>query len=104
MLTENKKTALIITLTVSTLVIGIMPWLVITFRMHDFRKWLWAISFFKWCWLLTCFLAGFAIVLCWKHDNSLMKMIVTFFSIIALISALLWGLAVLIFSGGIPGL
>jgi len=96
MLTEKKKIALIITLTVIALLIDAI--MVLGFILVDdeaflsFNRILDVIGLFRWGWFLVLSFAGFAIAgtLYWKPSSPLFRGSIIFFSIIAIILALLW--------------
>ena len=98
----KKKTVLIIALTVSALLIN-TPWLAILLganvRSQSF-DWLYEISFFHWDWLLAFCLAGSALAgtICWKPGSPILRGIIIFFSIIAIMLASIQLLGVIVMS------
>ena len=101
MLTEKKKTILIIILTVSALLIDIIILLDFILRgdvgFWSFN-WLREVGFFRWGWLFVFGFAGSAIVgtLYWKPGSPILRGIIIFFSIIALILAAMWSFLLLL--------
>jgi hypothetical protein len=105
MRTENKKTVLNISLAVSALVIGLIPWLMNTLALHDILSldegfwafWYYGLGFYGWGWFLALFFAIAALVRMrhWKPSTLLLKGIVILFSLSAIALASIW-LAVLI--------
>lgn len=93
MLTEKKKTVLMIALTVCALLID-MPLLAILLG-TDVRGWLFnwlrEVGFFYWDWFLVFCFAGSAIAgtLYWKPGSLSLRGIIIFFSIIALVLAVM---------------
>ncbi|MGB2809938.1 MAG: hypothetical protein WBC22_19515 [Sedimentisphaerales bacterium] len=106
---ENKKTALIITLAVSALVIGLMPWLNKKLVLHDILSndeglwayfWLHGINFCEWGWFLVLFFAIAALVGMrhWKPSTLLLKGIVILFSLSAIALASIWLVVLIVMS------
>ena len=97
MLTEKKKTALIIALTVSALLICMIDVLGFIFSVYEvfnsYNRFLYEIRFIFWGWLLAVILATAAIgtTLCWKPGSLLFRGLVIFLSI----TMILFSLAVL---------
>jgi hypothetical protein len=107
---ENKKTALIITLVVSALVIGVMPYLGEELVLQDIlskEEGFWAffcsygLHFSQWGWFLGLCSAIAALVGTrhWKPGTPLLKGIVIFFSVIAVVLASIWLGDLIILSG-----
>ena len=107
--TLNKKTAINISLTVSALIIGLMPHLGQKLVLRNILSkeegfwaffWLYGLHFCLWGWLLgLCFsIAALVGTRHWKPRTPLLKGIVIFISIAALVLALIWlgGLIVLL--------
>ncbi|MGB2808788.1 MAG: hypothetical protein WBC22_13675 [Sedimentisphaerales bacterium] len=101
MRTENKKTALIISLTVSALVIGVMPHLGQKLVLQGIWSkeegfwaffWLYGLHFNLWGWFLgLCFaIAALVGTRHWKPSTPLLKGIVIIFSVIAVLMPLIW--------------
>ena len=105
MRTENKKTALNISLAVSALVIGLIPCSMKTLALHDilsldegfWASWYYGFGFYRWGWFLVfCFaIAALVGMRHWKPSTRLLKGIVILFSLSAIALASIW-LAVLI--------
>lgn len=97
MLTEKKKTAIITVLTMSALLIGAIPWLLLAFeKTKSSVNWLGEIYFQHWGWLLVLCLAGYALkeVRSWNPIHKFSKVITVIFLLIALIWSLIWFLLV----------
>jgi hypothetical protein len=93
MLTEKKKDALIIILTVGTIIIGIVPWLLLVFeKTKESVKWLGNIYFQRWGWLLIFCLAGYALKEIRSRDtiSKTLKMTIMILLIILLVWSLIW--------------
>lgn len=95
MLTEKKKIALIITLTVIALLINILPLLGLVLdkeASHSYNHFLYEIRIILWGWFLTIVLAGTATgtTLYWKPGRVLFRGVIIFLSVVAIIWALLW--------------
>ena len=96
MLTEKKKTILIITLTVSALLINmteVLGFILTKYEVsNSYHHLLYEIRFVFWGWLLVFFFAGAAIgtTLYWKPGSLLLRGLVIFFSIIAIIYRMAW--------------
>lgn len=95
MLTEKKKTVLIVTLTVSALLINMI--LLLSFVLdkeasYSYNRFLYEIRFVFWGWLLVFAFAGSAMgtTLYWKPGSLLFRGFIIFFSIITIIFALAW--------------
>ncbi|MFA5238141.1 MAG: hypothetical protein WC476_00340 [Phycisphaerae bacterium] len=103
MLTEKKKKALIIILTVGAILIGVIP-----FLDHIFPKgeepwplrWLRAIKYFAWAWFPVFVLSTSAIAgtLYWKPGTLLLRVLAILFSAVAVIWSLLWLFGIIVIS------
>jgi len=103
MLTEKKKIALIITLTVSALIIGVIPFLDYAFPKGEepwFLRWLRTIKYFAWGWFPVFVFAASAIAgtLYWKPGPLLLRGVTILFSVVAAIWALLWLFGIIVIS------
>jgi len=96
MLTEYKKTALIITLTAIALLIDmimVLGFILVKYKaFNSYDRFLYEIRFVFWGWLLVFSFAGTAIgtTLYWKPGSLLLRGFIIFFSIITIIFALAW--------------
>ena len=109
MRTENKKTALNISLAVSALVIGLIPWSMKTLALQDiisldegfWALWYYGFGFYRWGWFLALFFAIAALVGMrhWKPSTLLLKGIVILFSLIAIALASIWLVVLIVMSG-----
>jgi len=95
MLTEKKKTVLIVTLTVSALLINMI--LLLSFVLdkeasYSYNRFLYKIRIIFWGWLLIIAFAGSAMgtTLYWKPGRALFRGVVVFLSVVAIILAILW--------------
>lgn len=94
---ENKKTVLIITLTLSAFVVGIIPWLLLVFeKTRTSIKWLGEIYFQRWGWLLVLCFAGYALkeIRGWSVVPKSLKTIAVIFLLIMLVWAAIWFLLI----------
>lgn len=103
MLTEKEKTALIIALTASALIIGIIPFLDYALPKGEkpwLLRWLRAIKYFAWGWLPVFVFAASAIAgtLYWKPSPLLLRGVTVLFSVVAAIWALLWLFGIIVIS------
>lgn len=109
MFTENKKTALNMSLAVSALIIGLIPWLNKKLVQHDILSndegywayfWLHGINFCEWGWFLAFCFAIVALVGMrhWKPSTLLLKGIVTLFSLSAIALASIWLVVLIVMS------
>jgi hypothetical protein len=102
-MTERKKATLIITLTVISIVIGIIPFLDHILPKGEepwLLRWLRAIKYFAWAWFPVFVLAASAIAgtLYWKPGPLWMRVLTILFSSAAGIWALLWLFGIIMIS------
>lgn len=93
MLTEKKKTVLIISLVISAFVIGILPWLLLIFEpTKESVKWLREIRFQFWGGALVLLLAGYALknVRNWNTASQYLKITTIVFLLISIVWSLIW--------------
>jgi len=95
MLTESKKTVLIISLIVSALIISVIPFIDTMFPKGErpyLLRWLRGIKYFAWGWFPVFVFAASAIAgtLYWKPGPLLLRGVTILFSVVAAIWALLW--------------
>jgi len=90
---ENKKTMLIITMTLGAFVVGIIPWLLLVFeKARTSVKWLGEIYFQRWGWFLVLFFASYALkeIRGWNVVSKSLKTIAVIFLLIMLVWAAIW--------------
>lgn len=93
MRTESKKIALIISLTVGAIIIGIIPWLLLVFeKTRGSVKWLGNIYFHRWGWFIVSCLAGYALkeIRSWEAASKSLRMTIIILLIILLVWCLIW--------------
>ncbi len=103
MLGENRKKELIMTLTAGAFLIEmimLLHFILPDDKLHSFHKLIYEIGLFRWGWFLVFCLVGVALggLIYWKPGGLLLRGIVTFFSVITLVVAVLWFVVVMCIS------